>query len=85
MSDERFEVVAPVPLNLVCFRYRGSDDENQRLMDRLNQSGDLYLTHTRWETGSFSASALDKPTRSRTMWSKPGSAFSRKLEATGRS
>ena len=46
-SDDRFEVVAPVPLNLVCFRYRGSDDDNQHLMDRLNQSGDLYLTHTR--------------------------------------
>jgi len=46
-NHERFEVVAPVPLNLVCFRYRGSDDENQRIMDRLNQSGDLYLTHTR--------------------------------------
>jgi aromatic-L-amino-acid decarboxylase len=45
--DDRFEVVAPVPLNLVCFRYRGSEAENQRLMDRLNQSGDLYLTHTR--------------------------------------
>jgi aromatic-L-amino-acid decarboxylase len=46
-NDDRFEVVAPVPLNLVCFRYRGGDDDNQRLMDRLNQSGDLYLTHTR--------------------------------------
>src|SRR5271165_2165420 len=46
-NHERFEVVASVPLNLVCFRYRGSDDENQRIMDRLNQSGDLYLTHTR--------------------------------------
>jgi aromatic-L-amino-acid/L-tryptophan decarboxylase len=46
-GDERFEVVAPVPLNLVCFRYRGSDEENQILMDRLNQSGDLYLTHTK--------------------------------------
>jgi len=46
-SDDRFEIVAPVPLNLVCFRYRGSDDDNQRLMDRLNHSGDLYLTHTR--------------------------------------
>ena len=45
--DNRFEVVAPVPLNLVCFRYRGTEEENQRLMDRLNQSGDLYLTHTR--------------------------------------
>jgi aromatic-L-amino-acid decarboxylase len=46
-SDERFEIVAPVPLNLVCFRYRGSDEQNQQLMDRLNQSGDLYLTHTK--------------------------------------
>ena len=46
-ADERFEVVAPVPLNLVCFRYVGTDEDNQRMMDRLNQSGDLYLTHTK--------------------------------------
>ena len=46
-KDDRFEVVAPVPLNLVCFRYHGSEDENLLLMNRLNQSGDLYLTHTR--------------------------------------
>jgi aromatic-L-amino-acid decarboxylase len=46
-KDEHFEVVAPVPLNLVCFRHKGGDEVNQALMDRLNQSGDLYLTHTR--------------------------------------
>jgi len=46
-ADERFELVAPAPLNLVCFRYRASDQANQRIMDRLNASGDLYLTHTR--------------------------------------
>ena len=46
-ADDRFELVAPVPLNLVCFRYRGSDEDNQGLLDRLNASGDLYLTHTR--------------------------------------
>jgi aromatic-L-amino-acid/L-tryptophan decarboxylase len=46
-ADERFELVAPAPLNLVCFRYRASDEANQRIMDRLNASGDLYLTHTR--------------------------------------
>jgi aromatic-L-amino-acid/L-tryptophan decarboxylase len=46
-QDERFEMVAPAPLNLVCFRHRGGDESNQRLMDRLNHSGDLYLTHTR--------------------------------------
>ncbi len=46
-EDDRFEMAAPAPLNLVCFRHRGGDESNQRLMDRLNRSGDLYLTHTR--------------------------------------
>ena len=46
-NDNRFEVVAPVPLNLVCFRHKGGDAANQELMDRLNRSGDLYLTHTK--------------------------------------
>jgi aromatic-L-amino-acid decarboxylase len=46
-ADERFEMAAPAPLNLVCFRHRGGDGTNQELMDRLNQSGELYLTHTR--------------------------------------
>ena len=46
-ADEQFELVAPAPLNLVCFRHRGGDVINQRLLDRLNESGFLYLTHTR--------------------------------------
>ncbi len=46
-GDPRFELAAPVPLNLVCFRHRGGDAGNQALMDRLNRSGDLFLTHTR--------------------------------------
>jgi aromatic-L-amino-acid/L-tryptophan decarboxylase len=46
-DDHRFELAAPVPLNLVCFRLKSGDDANQRLMDRLNRSGDLYLTHTK--------------------------------------
>jgi aromatic-L-amino-acid/L-tryptophan decarboxylase len=46
-ADDRFELAAPAPLNLVCFRHRAGDEANQRIMDRLNASGDLYLTHTR--------------------------------------
>lgn len=46
-NDSRFEIAAPAPLNLVCFRHKGGDEINQKLMDRLNRSGDLYLTHTR--------------------------------------
>jgi aromatic-L-amino-acid/L-tryptophan decarboxylase len=46
-DDDRFELAAPVPLNLVCFRHKRGDEANQKIMDRLNRSGDLYLTHTK--------------------------------------
>jgi aromatic-L-amino-acid decarboxylase len=46
-DSPRFEVVAPVPLNLVCFRHVGGDTTTERLLERLNASGRLYLTHTR--------------------------------------
>jgi aromatic-L-amino-acid decarboxylase len=48
-GDDRFELAVEPPLNLVCFRHRGGDGANQRIMDRLNASGDLYLTHTKLE------------------------------------
>lgn len=46
-EDDRFELAAPAPLNLVCFRHKAGDTANQNIMDRLNRSGDLFLTHTR--------------------------------------
>jgi aromatic-L-amino-acid/L-tryptophan decarboxylase len=46
-EDHRFELAAPVPLNLVCFRLKAGDAPTQDLMDRLNRSGDLFLTHTK--------------------------------------
>ncbi len=46
-EDSRFELMAPAPLNLICFRLKGSDQLNEELMRRLNKSGKLYLSHTR--------------------------------------
>jgi len=46
-DDDHFELAAPAPLNLVCFRLKTGDEANQSLMDSLNHSGDLYLTHTK--------------------------------------
>lgn len=46
-DNDRFELVVPPPLNLVCFRHRAGDAFNERLLERLNASGSLYLTHTR--------------------------------------
>ena len=46
-ADPAFELAAPAPLNLVCFRLRqGGDEANRALLERLNASGKLYLTHT---------------------------------------
>lgn len=51
-EDSRFELAAATHLNLVCFRLCAGDQANQLLMDRLNGSGDLYLTHTKLD-GKF--------------------------------
>lgn len=46
-NDPDFELLAPVPLNLVCFRHKAGNIFNEALLDRLNQSGKIYLTHTK--------------------------------------
>lgn len=46
-ADPRFELAAPVPLNLVCFRHVDGDAAGERLLSALNASGRVYLTHTR--------------------------------------
>ncbi len=45
-ADERFELVVPRSLNLICFRLRGADQYNQALLKRLNDSGRLFMSHT---------------------------------------
>ena len=47
MQDNRFEIMAPTVLNLVCFRYKASDQFNTLLLNKLNKSGALYLVHTK--------------------------------------
>ncbi len=46
-ADPGFELAAPALLGLVCLRHRGGDDVNQAVLDRVNASGRLHLTHTR--------------------------------------
>ena len=60
VQSDCFELMAPVPLNTVCFRYKPAtakdeneiDRLNQRLIENLNRSGKLYLSHTKL-SGSF--------------------------------
>ena len=46
-ADSRFEIVAPVSLNLVCFRLKGPDSGSESLMQKLNASGSLFMSHTK--------------------------------------
>lgn len=46
-ADGRFEVVVPHPFSLVCFRLRADDRANEQLLRRVNDTGELFLTHTR--------------------------------------
>lgn len=45
-DDARFELAAPHPLSLVCFRLRSGDGPTRALMDAINASGTAFLTHT---------------------------------------
>jgi aromatic-L-amino-acid decarboxylase len=45
-SDARFEVVAPVLFSTVCFRLKAGDGETQAMIDRVNASGKVFISHT---------------------------------------
>src|SRR5262249_33007992 len=42
----KFERVAPVPFSAVCFRYKGSDDENRSIQEKVNASGRVFISGT---------------------------------------
>jgi aromatic-L-amino-acid decarboxylase len=46
-DEPGWEVCAPRHFSLVCFRRDGSDEENEALLERVNQSGEVFLSHTR--------------------------------------
>jgi aromatic-L-amino-acid decarboxylase len=45
-EDPRFEVVAPVLFSTVCFRLKTGDAENQAMIDRVNETGKVFISHT---------------------------------------
>ncbi|HET9481434.1 MAG TPA: pyridoxal-dependent decarboxylase, partial [Candidatus Polarisedimenticolia bacterium] len=61
-ADSEWQVLAPVPFSTVCLRHRpadlaGQEDDpavrarldahNEAVLERVNQSGDIFLSHTR--------------------------------------
>ena len=46
-EEPGWEATAPRPFSLVCFRRDGSDADNEALLERVNASGEVFLSHTR--------------------------------------
>jgi aromatic-L-amino-acid decarboxylase len=46
-AEPGWEVCAPRRFSLVCFRRDGSDEENEALLERVNATGEAFLSHTR--------------------------------------
>jgi aromatic-L-amino-acid decarboxylase len=46
-AEEGWELVAPRLFSLVCFRLDAEDEVNERLLERVNDSGEVFLSHAR--------------------------------------
>jgi aromatic-L-amino-acid/L-tryptophan decarboxylase len=46
-EEPGWELCAPRPFSVVCFRRQGSDEENEALLERVNSSGEVFLSGTR--------------------------------------
>ena len=45
-QDPRFEIAAPTLFSLICFRYRGTDEQNRTLLDAVNATHQALLSST---------------------------------------
>jgi aromatic-L-amino-acid/L-tryptophan decarboxylase len=46
-AEPGWEVCLPRRFSVVCFRREGTDEENETIVERINRSGELFLSHTR--------------------------------------
>jgi aromatic-L-amino-acid decarboxylase len=46
-EEPGWELCAPRPFSVVCFRHEGSDEGNEALLERVNASGEVFLSGTR--------------------------------------
>ncbi len=45
-ASDNFELVVQPPLNLVCFTHKKGNESSKQLLEKLNRSGKIFLTHT---------------------------------------
>jgi aromatic-L-amino-acid decarboxylase len=46
-DEPGWELCAPRPFSVVCFRREGADEQNEALLGRVNAGGEIFISHTR--------------------------------------
>ena len=46
-EEPGWELCAPRPFSVVCFRKDASDEENEAILERVNASGEIFISHTK--------------------------------------
>jgi aromatic-L-amino-acid decarboxylase len=67
VADPAFELCAPAPLSLICFRQKADNESNERLLAEINRTGKAFLSHTilngryilRFAIGNFQTTEAD--------------------------
>ena len=66
-ADDRFELMAPTTMGLVCLRMKGPDELSKALVEQINDSGFAFLSQTtlrghftiRWAIGTYACTRED--------------------------
>ena len=45
VQTDGWELCAPRHFSVVCFRLEGDDERNRRLLERVNASGEMFISH----------------------------------------
>jgi aromatic-L-amino-acid/L-tryptophan decarboxylase len=61
-DDPAWELCAPRPFSVVCFRWGGTDEENEGLLNRVNARGEVFLSHTKLRDRYVLRLAVGNPT-----------------------
>jgi aromatic-L-amino-acid decarboxylase len=52
-ADSRFEIVTKVQMGLVCFRLKGSNELNEKLLKHINGTGNIHLVPSKFNDTFF--------------------------------
>ncbi|KAG1697207.1 Aromatic-L-amino-acid decarboxylase [Nymphon striatum] len=53
LKDDHFEIIGDVIMGIVCFRLKGSDDLNKKLLQQVNDHGKIFIVPSQFEDSYY--------------------------------